>query len=1506
MRRALRHTVLALAAACALGASAPARADPVTVVTLAAYAASGAGIIAATTAAYIAFGVSIVGGIAARRKAKRAAASARDARVASMTDRCVTLMTSEPEPNVIYGRCPVGGWVIDKITTAKTYVDDAGAVRTKPDAYQHLVIGIACHEVEAIHDVFMYGDWVGTIGADGWVTGGPADAPYGKTHTIQTSLVLPFSGGAATIPQPQQGYSVSRLIAISQDQQSGDGALSHTGATLSGLSITGGPASGSWTVTVEISRITSSVRVEFFKGAPGQMASAYLMSVAPGIWTAAHRLQGIAGAIITFDLDDGRHQGIPSDLAFDVSGRKVLDPRTGQTIHSRNAALCIYDWMRAPWGLRLTTDDIADVSAVANICDQQISMTVGGVTTTGPRYTIDGAFGVNADKSAVLADMLETMGGFASHGAQWSIHAGAWTAPVMGLTDDDLAAPIRVVRSHTPLDERMNAAKASYMPERKTKPADADPYINAAFVAADGVREWGSFTLPFTNNKVRARNLLRQFIEQSRAGMIIQYTGKMRLWPLQVGDRVTVTSGRFGLAADTFRVIDWSWSPGQPVVLTLQRDIAASYDDADASSADPAPATRLPNPGLVDTPSGLAAASGTAHLLKMADGTIVPRVLVTWTAPQTIYMSDPSARTRVAWRRPSEPTWNDLPALSGNATSAYLDTVQDRDLVIIRVQHVNSFGAASAWVSMAHTVVGKTAAPSAVAGLAAAVVTGGVRISWTPCPDIDYDQTEVRIGATWATGLRVMAAKAEHYLWAWPSPGIFTVWVAHLDTSGNYSVPSSIPVTVDSAAWPNGVNIAWQKTSFSALPGVHGDVLYVKTAAENGHALQPGEWLTISGDVRQDAVSAAAAQEAALFAFAADAAGVWQAVAVVSTASTSAQRITASLQLPATDAGMVSVGIGLRHYPTSASSGYPGTVWADRVQLERGRLATEFSPGAQPGATRNIVYQQAGQPVIGRQGDIWVDTDDGNKLYLHDGTSWVARRDATIDAALQAAAAAQDTADGKIETFFQPGTPAGGALGDLWIDTDDANKLYRHNGATWVLATDTRVGQALTDAATAQATADGKVTTYFGSASPIGADLGDLWYNDATKLLSRWSGSSWIVVSNAYTNTSQLIDGANLGGTATMLGQGSNLITCQTEFPGNSTVGWVLGSWVAGVPTTFQGAELARAPTGEWVPSGGNAICLAQGAPATTANNWVAGGQYPGGNVMFAVAYTEALIPVEPLTRVCASAWVAHHRCEVDLYIEFKRVDGSPTGGNVVNSAGEVLGGKSLSSWRRLAVFAEAPADAVAMRWLFAKRNTAAGQTSSFGWATQPMIERAGQAQTVPSAYSPSAATSHAQLGLIQTGNVAAGAATEVYETTATSVAVTTVAGVPNSDAARWTTVTPTITVVPPVNCKAVIAFSGDYLCITNSSGTPKFDDCSTLNVEIEGVPLFGHSQNSSVVDQDRIGFSAEKMGSFNHAHSADLVAGFTYVIRAAAQKGFGSASMTINSARLRVELIKL
>lgn len=119
----------------------------------------------------------------------------------------------------------------------------------------------------------------------------------------------------------------------------------------------------------------------------------------------------------------------------------------------------------------------------------------------------------------------------------------------------------------------------------------------------------------------------------------------------------------------------------------------------------------------------------------------------------------------------------------------------------------------------------------------------------------------------------------------------------------------------------------------------------------------------------------------------------------------------------------------------------------------------------------------------------------------------------SVNSVIASAATAQATADGKIDTFYQTSAPSSASVGDLWFDTDDGNTLYRYSGSAWVVATDSDLATAISNAATAQSTADGKVATFYQNDAPTAEGTGDLWVdtNDGNKLY-RWSGSAWTVV----------------------------------------------------------------------------------------------------------------------------------------------------------------------------------------------------------------------------------------------------------------------------------------------------------------------------------------------------------------------------------------------------------
>lgn len=97
-----------------------------------------------------------------------------------------------------------------------------------------------------------------------------------------------------------------------------------------------------------------------------------------------------------------------------------------------------------------------------------------------------------------------------------------------------------------------------------------------------------------------------------------------------------------------------------------------------------------------------------------------------------------------------------------------------------------------------------------------------------------------------------------------------------------------------------------------------------------------------------------------------------------------------------------------------------------------------------------------------------------------------------------------------ITIFKQDGIPTSLAVGDLWFDSNDNNKVYRAGAVgadqitagEWELVRDTDIAQALSDASTAAAaasdaqdTADVKGRIFAQNGIPTSISVGDLWFD---------------------------------------------------------------------------------------------------------------------------------------------------------------------------------------------------------------------------------------------------------------------------------------------------------------------------------------------------------------------------------------------------------------------------
>ena len=786
MKQPLRRIAVAAALACACGA---ARADPVSAVAIASsiFAMTPAAAAIGFTAMHaflISTAASVFGMAQQRRKARKAAAQQRAAYNASLQDRTVSVLRADPPWQVIYGRGIVGGAIVDIFGTDKTVRNEYGTSVVKADGLKHLVIALAAHEVAAIHEMYIDGVPVGPVDGSGWATTGEFYTARSDSRevTFTTTTTIPEAATAILSASSVSGVGVDTIYT----DETANVSIAGGGLTLN--------CSSGNSVTVYYTVATSGNGVRWSKhlGTSAQTVDTYLNAVAPTRYTSNHRLRGIAYVTVTLDLELTRFQGGPPNLTFDVSGRKLLDTRTGATAWSQNPALAVRDFLASEWGFGAHAAEVSDAftNAAANaaevrqlaavhahaatftasastdeltfaserwfgvgdgvrfttsgtlpaplaagttyyaipgasrtvfkfatsranaIAGTAINITsAGSGTHTGTwydydTYTCNGAFTSEQAPEAVLEDLAECMAGAVVYGGEWQVNAGAWTAPVMALTDADLSGAIEIVQADTPSDELFNGVHGQFIKHGSASPSDFNPYQNATFLAADGRELWEDVALPFTADLAHARNLSRVFVERNRSGQVIRFPAKLKAWTLQVGDRVTVTSDEYGFAAKAYRVTDWQFDIASPVVLTLQEDDASIYDLADAAVPDPTPNTALPNPWVVGNLTGVSAQSDSSTVQISAGNAIVPRVLVSWDAVTDAYVTE-GGRIEALWRRPGGP-WQQI-NVPGDGESVYLVGPSHGDPILIEVRARNSFGQAGPSSFVAHTVVGAAA-----------------------------------------------------------------------------------------------------------------------------------------------------------------------------------------------------------------------------------------------------------------------------------------------------------------------------------------------------------------------------------------------------------------------------------------------------------------------------------------------------------------------------------------------------------------------------------------------------------------------------------------------------------------------------------------------------------------------------------------------------------------------------------------------------------------------------
>lgn len=218
----------------------------------------------------------------------------------------------------------------------------------------------------------------------------PQRLVYGQVRVGGTVVFMASKGGSGS-DQPNRllylvialaGHEVEEIGDIYFDDQlvplqaSGAGYIPSAGRYSGTHSGTGEP----W------------VYVEKYTGSADQAASSLLVGANVG-WTTSHRGRGIAYLMLRLvNSVDIWPTGIPNVTAI-VKGKKVYDPRTGQTAWSDNWALCLADYLtNAKFGLGETYASRIDedfLIAAANTADEIVAVTTENLSGSSDGATLD-------------------------------------------------------------------------------------------------------------------------------------------------------------------------------------------------------------------------------------------------------------------------------------------------------------------------------------------------------------------------------------------------------------------------------------------------------------------------------------------------------------------------------------------------------------------------------------------------------------------------------------------------------------------------------------------------------------------------------------------------------------------------------------------------------------------------------------------------------------------------------------------------------------------------------------------------------------------------------------------------------------------------------------------------------------------------------------------------------------------------------------------------------------
>ncbi len=411
----------------------------------------------------------------------------------------------------------------------------------------------------------------------------------------------------------------------------------------------------------------------------------------------------------------------PPQLSYHVKGKKVFDPRSGNTAYSNNPALIIRDFVTdTTYGLKATTSEVNDTTAAggfasaANTCDQQVTLENGSSTET--RYTANGFTTMIADPEGILEGLLASCAGKMTFtNGKFNLFAGAAQTASMTITDDVLLGTPQI--STKPLNGDMfNASKPVFVDAANNfTGTDGGVFTDTTALAADTPSGESSANyikmmevqMPYVTSRTQADRLAKIALRHSRQSTTMQVLTTIEFMKLQPCDYVRVTNERLDYTNKLFEVVSTNLEivedgdvPTMATALQLKEIDSSVYNHAfneysqeiDEGS-DVSDTNRVPA-----APTSLSATTLTFNVY-----VVNQRIIrANWTNSTSELVTG----TELSYKLTSDSDYTLQPMIPKGVAVGFIPNVQTGQQYDVRVRHLNIHGIYSSYATVQHTVSG--------------------------------------------------------------------------------------------------------------------------------------------------------------------------------------------------------------------------------------------------------------------------------------------------------------------------------------------------------------------------------------------------------------------------------------------------------------------------------------------------------------------------------------------------------------------------------------------------------------------------------------------------------------------------------------------------------------------------------------------------------------------------------------------------------------------------------